>query len=134
MKKTLASILIFLFCLAPSLFAQEGSTDESAIRKIIEQFTPMWTTPNGVEVFQKLSSDTHFVFLSTNSVLSREDFPQLLAKMLQDNPPIKHTHAIRKIVISGALAFEYGTLELVRKNGQTTKGETLNVFFREASG
>ena len=134
MKKIFSCILILISCLASSLFAQERSTDEIAIRKIIEQFTPMWTTQNGVAILQRLSSDTNFMFLSTNSVLNRDAFTQLLAEMLQDNPPVKHTHTIKKIVISDALAFEYGTMELVRKNGQRTKGETLNVFFREESG
>ena len=134
MKKAIFSTLLLLSCLAASLFAQDRSNDERAIREIIEQFTPMWTTQNGVAVFQKLSSESHFLFLSTNSVLSRSDFTQLLAKMLQDNPPVKHTHTIKKIVVSDNLAFEYGTVEIVRKNGQISKNENLNVFIREESG
>jgi hypothetical protein len=54
--------------------------------------------------------------------------------MLQDNPPVKHTHTIKKIVVSGVLAFEYGTVEIVRKNGQISKNENLNMFVREESG
>ncbi len=134
MNKTAFCILILLCFLTANLFSQAGSTDESAIRKIVEQFTPMWTTQNGVEIFQNLSSYTHYLYLSTKSILSGDAFIQLLSKMLQNNPPVKHTHTIKKIVITDALAFEYGTMELVRKNGQTTKGESLNVFFREESG
>ena len=134
MKKIVFCILILLSCLAASLFAQEGNTDENAIREIIEQFTPMWTTQNGVAIFRKLTSDTYYMYFSTNSILRKEDFTRLLVNMLQDNPPVKHTHTIKKIVISDALAFEYGIVELMRKNGQTTKSEALNVFFREESG
>jgi ketosteroid isomerase-like protein len=134
MKKATFCILILLSCLALSLFAQGTSPDERAIREIIDQFTPMWTTPDGVAVFQRFSSDTHFMMLLADSVLSRDDFTRLLAEMLQNNPPVRHTHTIKKIVVSGALAFEHGTMELVRENGQTATSEPLNVFFREESG
>jgi hypothetical protein len=134
MNKTALCLLILLCCLAANLFSQVGSTDESAIRKIVEQFTPMWTAQNGVEIFQNISSRTHYLFLSTKSILNRDGFIQLLSKMLQNNPPVKHTHSIKKILTTDSLAFEYGTMELVRKKGQTTKGESLNVFFREESG
>jgi len=66
----------------------------------------MWTTRDGVAVFQELSSDTHFMMLSGNSVLSRSDFAQQLAQILQNNPPVRHTHNTKKIIVSGSLAFE----------------------------
>jgi hypothetical protein len=44
------------------------------------------------------------------------------------------SHTIQKIVISDKLAFEYGTMETVRKNGKSTQGASLNVFLKEESG
>ena len=72
--------------------------------------------------------------MSNTSILDRDGFVKLLSKTLAENPPVRHTHVVRKIVISDALAFESGTIEMVYANGQTTRSEVLNVFFREASG
>lgn len=94
----------------------------------------MWTTQDGVAIFRELSSDAHFTMIFGNSILHRNDFAQQLAQVLQSNPPARHTHYIKKIVISGAVAFEYGAVETVTKTGQTIKIEAVNVFFREKSG
>ena len=134
MKKATLCILILLSFFSSDLFAQAANADENAIREIIEKFTSMWTTQDGVAIFQELSSDSHFMMLTGNSVLNKDDFVKQLTQILQNNPPVRHIHSIRKIIISGATAFEYGTMELVRQNGQTTKSEPLNVFFREDAG
>ncbi len=134
MKKITFCILVLLFCLATSLFTQKRSADEIAIREIIEQFTDMWTKSNGASIFQKISSETNFLFLTNNTSLNRDAFIKLITQLFRENPATKHIHTIKKIVISGALTYEYGIVEIVRKNGQVTKNETLNVFFKEASG
>jgi hypothetical protein len=133
MKKTAVAAAILLACLAVCLAAQENVTDEAAIRAIIDRFGPMWTTSDGVEVFRSIASE-NFRFISANAILDREEFVQLLSNMLKENPPVRHSHAILKIVIANAFAVEYGTMELVRKNGQTTRSDSINIFFREASG
>jgi hypothetical protein len=94
----------------------------------------MWTTPNGVEIFLELSSDTHYLCILENAVLTRDEFIRILEEMLKNNPPVKHTHTVRKIAISGAVAYEHGILELVRENGRIIKGEPFNVFFRGQDG
>ena len=134
MKKTALCIVILLSCCTASLFAQAIGPDEIAIRALIDKFTPMWTTKDGAAIFKKISSETNFMQFSSNAIVTRDEFIQLLSQMLRENPPVRHTYTIHKIVISGDLAFERGIMELVRTNGQTMKKESFNVFFREESG
>ncbi len=94
----------------------------------------MWTTQDGVAIFRELSSDAHFTMIFGNSILHKNDSAQQLAQVLQSNPPVRHTHEIKKIVISGAVAFVYGAVQTMTKTGQTIKSEAVNVFFREESG
>jgi ketosteroid isomerase-like protein len=131
MKKTIYCSFVLIACLSSGLFAQQASSDEATIRKIVERFTPMWTAQEGVAIFDEIASDSHFMMFSANSVLSKDEFMQQLAAIIQNNPPIRHAHNIKNIVVSGNIAFEYGTNEVVRQNGQTIKGKPVNVFYRE---
>ena len=126
-------MFVLAVLMTTSVSAQATNPDETAIRGVIAQFSAMWTTPEGLAIFRNIASD-HYTNVMGGKVYNREEFSQFVTGILQNNQIVKHTHTVQRIQITNDIAYEYGIIEFVTKNGQTTKSENMNIFIREQSG
>lgn len=133
MKRIHWFIALVLVLIVFPASAQPMSNDETEIRAIIEKYSLMWTTDNGLELFKGFSSD-RFVFYGPNQVLTRNQFLAMLEQVLASNRPEKHIHTLRKLIIKGSIAFEHASLKMTMKDGTVSEQETINIFSKEATG
>jgi len=110
--------------------AQDVQSDEQQIRELINKFSIMWTEPNGVRIAEETASE-NFVYIINKRSFNKKQYLELLSGILKGNLPQKHTHQVYDIVINENLAYEYGLIEMVMKNGNSQKTESLNVFIKE---
>jgi len=113
-----------------SLQAQTISSDEEQIREIVKNFSVMWTTQNGVQIGRENSSANFMCILNQKSY-NKEQYLELISNVLKNNQVQKHFHDVYKILIKDSLAYEFGLITMVMKNGNEQKSETLNIFIKE---
>jgi len=129
MKRALALGFVSIL-LAATLSAQEYSSDESRIREIIKSFSVMWTDPSGVQLANDNSSGNFMSILGQKSY-NKTQYLELVANMLKNRQIQKHQHEVYRVLIQGNIAFEYGLITMLMKNGSEQKKETMNVFIKE---
>ena len=116
--------------LVASLPAQDYSSDESRIREIIKSFSVMWTDPSGVQLANDNSSGNLMIIIGQKSY-NKTQYLELVANMLKNRQIQKHQHEVYRVLIQGNIAFEYGLITMLMKNGSEQKNETMNVFIKE---
>jgi len=124
----MVSIVLLSICF--SLQAQTISTDEEQIREVIKNFSVMWTAPNGVQIGRE-SSSANFMCILNQKSYNKEQYLELISNVLKSNQIQRHFHDIYKILIKDSLAYEFGLITMVMKNGFEQKSETLNIFIKE---
>jgi hypothetical protein len=134
MKKRWYSLLVLLLCVGLSLSAQAWSKDEAEIRGLIEKFSLMWTAEDGIAIFNQISATDNFMHITPQGPNNKVTFLVWFAGVKANNPVVKHTHQVQKIIITNKVAYEFGTVEITMKNGAVSKGEVLNMFFKEPTG
>jgi len=133
MKKRLFLLLLIL-CVGIGLHAQGWSKDEAEIRGLIEKFSLMWTAEDGLKIFTEISSADNFLHVTPQGGNGKAAFMQFYSVVKANNPIVKHTHQVHRIIINNNVAFEYGTIGITMKTGVTTNTEVLNIFAREPEG
>jgi len=134
MKKQWFSLLVLLLCIGMGLSAQTWSKDETEIRALIEKFSQMWTADDGTAIFDQISATDTFTHITPQGPNNKASFLSWFAGVKANSPVIKHTHQVRRIVITNKVAYEFGTVEVTMKNGTVSKSEVLNTFFKESAG
>lgn len=134
MKKNWYSLLVLILCVVMGLSAQTWSKDEAEIRGLIEKFSLMWTAEDGSAIFNQISATDNFMHITPQGPNNMATFPGWFTGVKAISPVVKHTHQVRKIIITNKVAYEFGTVEISMKNGTMAKSEVMNMFFKEPSG
>lgn len=122
--------------------ADEAKTiAREAVRNLIRRIEHAWTSPQGVDIMADVLSPRAFAWaapLPGNRqqalVLNRVAFLAVFSQALQREPPLRHEHDIRSLVVEGPMAWEVGDVRHVGPAGRERRTRVLNVFARENEG
>jgi len=129
MKKVFAFCAI-IFLATTYQFSQNISEDETQIRNVIKSFSSMWTESNGVQIGNENSASNFMCILNQKSY-NKIQYMELIGSILKNKQVQKHSHDVYKILIKDNIAYEFGLITMIMKNGVENKNETLNIFIKE---
>jgi len=121
-----------------SLAQQAESSDEVAIRDIMQKYEQGWKLPNAQEIYQEVLSDTSLVSArldpqnpSQAIVMNKQAALEFL-KTLPKLP--EYDFQIRAIQIAGALAYVVGVDKMKAPDGSDFNMETIHFLAKESAG
>jgi len=129
MKKMIA-LSILVFRISVNCFSQNNQIDEELIKSLIQKFSIMWTHQNGAQIAEQVISE-NFLYIVNQRSYNKKQYLSFLISILRDNKPMSHTHEIYNIQVKDNIAYEYGKIIMVLKNGTIQNIKTLNIFIKE---
>lgn len=125
--------------LCPTAPAAEPNADEAAVRAIVDQWNRAHRLGlQGADLIAKTMSDSSVaIFLGTKptaTVVNKAAFVKKYAEMLRTRPHKSRVHKVERVVVTGTLAVEIGTVVAVTADGRQRSARPLSVFAKEKSG
>jgi uncharacterized protein (TIGR02246 family) len=128
---------------APAQEAEETEQAKAAIRALIDKFNTAWKEDSGDILVGEVLSDKAFAFAappgqsaadSEARVLNKQAYVEAFKKHILNAKLRKHEHQVQSITVLGTLAYEFGTVIDITRDGQEQRADMLNIFAREDVG